>query len=125
MAKSGIDTDYDLHANLTPAAQQVHTCDTCGMTPVVYQWSDCNGEGMCVQCGTPYQLINGSDARMAEKAYPYRNLTEKWQAIAKEYWNDTHRFVAHGMVFMSEPRGMAELVEWCRIKHPELLNQES
>lgn len=118
--KMGIRTDYDLAANAEVSAQN-NTCELCGASPVSYQWSDCPGEAMCTQCGCPYQLKWGTERQEKEGKYPYQNLSEKFLAVAREYWQEKKKFVCHGYVFGSNPVGLAEFVEWLKECHPEWL----
>lgn len=119
MAKCGILHDYDLAANCEPSAQQ-QTCVTCGAAPITYQWSDYSGEAMCTKCGTPYQLKWGSDEQRADGKYPYLLLREEFVHVLREYHTETGRFVCLGTMLGPKP-GYAEFVEWCRVKHPEVM----
>ena len=117
--KHGVLHDYDLMANAEPSAR-AQRCVTCGADPVCYQWSDYSGEAMCTACGTPYQLKWGSDAQVAEGKYPYLCLKEEIVPIVREYHAETGRFTCLGTMMGPGP-GMAEFVEWCKAKHPEVL----
>lgn len=119
MAKQGLIHDYDLHANLEPAAQK-QTCVVCGTSPMTFQWSDFSGEGMCTQCGCAYQLKWGSDKQKQVGNYPYCNIKDEWIPILKEYWNETKKFVTHGRM-MGGAQGVDEFYNWVKIKHPELM----
>ncbi len=121
MAKSGILHDYDLHANLETSAQD-RKCAICGASPMAFQWSDYSGEGMCCNCGCPYQLKWGSEKRVEEGKYPYLNLRKEWLEVAQEYFNETKKWTYLGTGF-SRP-GMQEFIEWVEKKHPEMLKEE-
>jgi hypothetical protein len=117
MIKQGILHDYDLMANAENSAKE-NTCVICGVNPVIYQWSDYSGEGMCTQCGFPYQLKWGSDEAKKEGKYPYNNIPDKYIPAIKEYWNETHQFVHLGCS-LSNNQGVKEFNEWLEKKHPE------
>ncbi|MFA5573071.1 MAG: hypothetical protein WDA42_08175 [Candidatus Bathyarchaeia archaeon] len=88
-----------------------NTCVICDTTPVIYQWSDYHGEAMCSRCGCPYQLKGGSKEQEAEGKYPYLNLREDFLPIAREYWEETKKFVCYGLMLGRAP-GRAEFNEW-------------
>lgn len=116
--KQGIAFDYDLMANAESAAR-AQTCGACGMSPVTYRWSDYSGEGMCVQCGTPYQLKWGGEEREKEGAYPYLNLREDALPLVREYYRETGRFTYLGTGF-NRP-GLREFNQWVERRHPEFV----
>ena len=121
MPKFGILHDYDLMANNEPSAKG-QTCLICDVYPVVYQWSDLNGEAMCRQCGTPYQLKNGSDSQIKEGNYPYLNLDPEWLPIIREYWLETQQFTHFGLTF--GPRlGVEKFTKWVDKNHPEMAKE--
>ena len=112
--KQGVFADYDSHANHEPAAQQGNECVTCGAKPACYIWSDYSGEGMCNQCGTPYQLKWGSDEQKAEGKYPYLNLRETWVPVVRRYYAETQAFTYLGTMFVGSPPGQAEFFAWVK-----------
>lgn len=114
--KEGILHDYDLRANDEPAAHD-QECVTCGARPVMYQWSDYSGEGMCSQCGTPYQLKWGSKEQEAEGKYPYLNLKPSWVPVVRRYFQETGRFTYLGTGF-NRP-GLREFGEWVDANNAE------
>lgn len=122
MPKSGILHDYDLMANRESSSQN-QICIVCGASPMTFQWGDYSGEAMCMQCGCPYQLKWGGKKKEVENKYPYLNLIENFIPIAKEYWNETHRFVCYGIMLGDRP-GVSELNDWIKEKHPEWLKEE-
>jgi len=121
MPKVGILHDYDLMANREQSAIKV-TCAICGASPMTFQWSDYSGEAMCTQCGCPYQLKWGSDEQRREDSYPYLNLQDEFLPIAKEYWDENHKFVCYGLMMGPRP-GMDELIEWAEKYHPEWIKK--
>ena len=121
-AKCSILHDYDLHANLEPSSQGV-TCAVCGTSPTRFQWSDYSGEGMCTACGCTYQLKWGSKEQQAEGKYPYMTMTDDFLPIAREYWEQTHKWVCYGTMLGGQ-LGMAELIAWCKEYHPECLTRK-
>ncbi len=122
MVRSGILHDYDLMANEEQSSQN-QTCVICGISPMIFQWSDYSGEAMCAQCGCPYQLKWGGRAKEQEGKYPYLNLQNEFILIAQEYWNKTHQFVCYGIMLGNNP-GMPELSKWVEEKHPEWINDK-
>jgi protein-arginine kinase activator protein McsA len=123
MAKAGLIHDYDLMANREQSAQGV-TCAICDTPNTSFQWSDYNGEGMCTVCGCTYQLINGSDKMKAEGKYPYMTLNDKYLPVLREFWQQTRTWVHYGSSFQRHD-GKAELNDWIKQKHPELLTEQS
>jgi len=122
MVKYGVLHDYDLHANKELSAQN-QTCVVCGDSPMRFQWSDYSGEAMCCKCGCPYQLKWGSDQQISENKYPYMKLRGDFLLVAKEYWEESGKFVCYGMMLGPKP-GMRQLVDWLRLRHPEFLPKE-
>lgn len=117
-AKLGILHDYDLMANVEPAARGVK-CACCDAEPMSFQWSDYHGEGMCVRCGCPYQLKAGSKEMEAEGSYPYLNLNEAYVEPVRAYYEETRRFTYLGSGF-STP-GLREFLEWVEVNRPHLM----
>ena len=117
MPKQGILHDYDLMANQEESSQG-KKCAICGAEDMTFQWSDYSGEAMCTQCGCLYQLKWGTEEMIKEGKYPYLYINDHFLSIAKEYWEDTHRFVCYGMMLGLRP-GMGSLIEWLKIHHPE------
>lgn len=61
-------------------------CLVCDDPTPAYSWTDYNGEGYCVKCGTPYQLKNGT---LEEgQTYPRCNISEKWIPRMREFWQE-------------------------------------
>ena len=121
MAKNGIFHDYDLHANLEGSAQN-QECVICGKNPMSFQWSDYSGEGMCQDCGCPYQLKWGSDKQKEEGNYPYLNLKKEYIPILKEYWNEHHNWTYLGRSLGYAP-GLEEFGIWVEKYYDENLNR--
>ncbi len=110
MAKLGILHDYDLMANAEQSAQE-HTCVVCLESPTRFQWSDYSGEGMCQRCGTPYQLKWGSSEQKTEGRYPYLSVKDEWVPVLRRYYEETGKWVCHGMMLNGHPtRG--EFGQW-------------
>jgi len=116
--KNGILHDYDLEANFVDSAKG-HKCLCCDAFPTRFQWSDYNGEGMCAQCGFPYQLKNGSEEMQREGKYPYVNLRDAWIPIVREYFSETGKFTHLGSG--ASCLGLNEFYEWVGERHPEML----
>lgn len=117
MPKRGILNDYDLMANMEDSAEN-QTCAICGASPMRFQWSDLSGEAMCTKCGCPYKLKWGTDEQKEEGNYPYLNLKEEFIPIAKEYWEETHKFVCYGWMLGQRP-GTKELLNWMKEHYPD------
>ena len=122
MVKEGLIHDYDLHANHETSAQN-QTCIICGTSPMGFQWSDYSGEAMCRQCGCVYQLKWGNDKQTKEGKYPYCNVKDEYIPILKEYWEQTKKWVCHGMM-MNGHKTKEEFNKWMKANHPELLPKE-
>jgi len=123
MPKAGILHDYDLRANKEASAAN-QTCAICGSSPMRFQWSDYSGEAMCTQCGCPYQLKWGSDEKQTKNKYPYLNLNDEFLPVAKEYWNETKKFVCYGVMIGPLP-GYSEMVEWVKEHYPQFVKTEA
>ena len=117
--KNGIKFDYDLDAN--KEIKKDNICIICN-NELSCRWADYSGEGVCLTCGTPYQLKWGSEEQRKEAKYPYCNLNKKYINIIREYWNDKKTFVFLGRSF-NEHTGIKELNEWLEINHPELIEK--
>ena len=121
MPKHGILHDYDLMANQETSATN-QTCAICEASPMTFQWSDYSGEAMCTKCGCPYQLKWGTEKEQAEDKYPYLNLNSEFISVAKEYWNETHKFVCYGLMIGPKP-GYKEMVTWIKKHHPQFIEK--
>lgn len=110
-AKHGILHDYDLWANREPSARE-QRCVTCDAYPMTFQWSDYSGEAMCTRCGTPYQLMWGSERQEAEGNYPYLNLKPDWLPVLKRYWHETERFTCLGRMMGGSLPGLKSFYDW-------------
>ncbi len=97
-------------------------CEICCDT-LFCRWTDYHGEGVCETCGTPYQLINGTEEQKKENNYPYLKLKKEWIPIVKEYWDKTQQFVFHG-TSMSETTGLIEFWKWVEDNHPEMMKED-
>jgi hypothetical protein len=117
MTKQGLLHDYDLMANAEDSSHNV-TCAICGKEGVTFQWSDYSGEAMCTQCGCPYQLKWGTNEQQKESKYPYLGLLPDFIPVAREYWNETHKWVCYGTMMGPRP-GEKEFFDWCKDHHPE------
>lgn len=122
MAKVGVIHDYDLWANKERSAQGV-TCAVCDTPNTRFQWSDYNGEAMCTTCGCPYQLMNGTDAQIAEGKYPYLSLLDTFVPVARKFWKEMRVWVHYGQSFSRED-GFDVLNPWIEKHHPELIRSD-
>lgn len=118
-AKPGVRFDYDLDALEHCKPEDV--CIICD-SPLRCRWTDLNGEGVCLDCGAPYQLKNGSDEQRAEGNYPYCNLKTEWIPIMRHFWQRTGCFVFLGSSF-SENTGRVYFAEWVRGHYPEMISE--
>lgn len=119
MPKFGIKFDYDLLAQQhVPSGAK---CQICG-EDLRCRWSDYHGEGVCMTCGAPYQLINGSEEQKAEGKYPYINFLPQFIPAFKEHWEATHQFVFGGYSF-KEDTGAKEFHEWLEKNYPNLVKE--
>ena len=120
MPKMGIRCDYDLLANQAPGAQTERPCVVCNDPRPTYQWSDLYGEGMCIRCGCPYQLIGGGEEREKEADYPYLNLKDEWVPILTEYWQETRQTALLGRL-LGARHERDDFFEWVSKQHPEMI----
>lgn len=114
MAKEGLVFDYDLKANEHVGK---NLCAVCGES-LQCRWTDLNGEGVCLTCGVPYQLVNGTDEQIAGGKYPYCNVNPEWLPIVKRHWEETHLFVFLGTSF-SEITNQSKFCSWAKKNYPE------
>jgi len=119
MPKQGAMFDYDSHAQ--KHVKDVDICIVCG-NKLQCRWTDYNGEGVCLTCGTPYQLINGTDEQIKNNNYPYCNLRNEWIPIVKEYFEETKKFTFLGTSF-SETTGSQAFAEWVKKNYPEMIKK--
>jgi len=120
MPKEGIVFDYDLRANehLKPGA----VCEICGAA-LWCRWTDRHGEGVCLTCGAPYQILQyGEDDKLMDLP-PKLNLKPECIPVVKAYWAETKRFVFYG-TSINETTGLREFADWVKAKHPEMLKPE-
>lgn len=116
MIKSGIKFDYDLEANRELKGNE--TCIIC-RNPLRCRWTDYSGEGVCLTCGTAYQLKWGSTEQKKEGKYPYCNIKESFIPILKQYWKEKRTFVFTG-TSLTETTGIDEFSKWMDENHPEM-----
>jgi len=120
MIKQGVKFDYDLMANEHVKEQDV--CKICG-EHLRCRWSDLHGEGVCMVCGAPYQLLHyDKNDKFIKDAKPILNIKNKWIPIIKEYWEKTKKFCFGGQSF-SEDTGKQEFNDWLEENHPELIKK--
>ena len=116
MAKAGLIHDYDLMANREESSRGV-TCAVCDTPETTFQWSDYSGEGMCTVCGCTYQLKWGTEKEREEAKYPYMTMRADFVPIARQFWNETNKWVHYGSSFSCNT-GHPELSAWMKIHHP-------
>ncbi len=95
-------------------------CLVCDSQPI-FAWTDQHGEGYCIRCGTPYQLINGI---LGEgETYPRVNIKLDAIPVLRRYWEETSRGNGLG-TWLAHPRSQGEdrvaFNEWCD-EHPDEL----
>ena len=67
------------------------------------KWSDYHGEGVCVFCGTPYQVYHYNDSGRIQGALPMFALRSDMYNPLVEYWNETSEYMGLGMYFGRHP----------------------
>ena len=83
-------------------------CDVCGDEKPTYSWSDFYGEGLCCQCGAPFQLKAPSGDN-PDQEYPYCKIDDKWLPVFRRYWQETQRYNGSaGMFFVETPPHIRE-----------------
>ena len=108
-------------------------CLVCDSENPGFTWSDQHGEGMCLVCGTPYQLLHyegeGENHRRVDKP-PSCNIKPEWIPALRACYADLKIMMWQGCFLgVDEHRypGMThakrQVNEWCHA-HPELLPQE-
>lgn len=121
---------YGHLANEVPEVQSF-TCLVCGVNPTRWTWGDVHGEAMCVQCGTPYQLLyyegkKGNRKRI--KGPPRINIKESWLPILKQYWEETRQFTGLGGIMIARDypecvKGQELFYAWVD-QHSDLIPRE-
>jgi hypothetical protein len=81
---------YGHEANNTQGAAARKTCVVCDDPSPHYTWTDYSGEGICMRCGTPYQLKWGSDKQVSDGMYPYLNVREEAVPMFRRYFAETN-----------------------------------
>ena len=101
------------------------TCEVCG-NDFLGQWTDYYGESTCINCGTPYQVLEPYGAEPGI-AYPHINIDVKLIPIFKEYWEETHSIHREGSLFgnYGQVPKQKEFRKWLKAKHPEVLEERS
>ena len=120
MVKQGVCHDYDLMANREEATHN-QVCVVCDADPMSFQWSDQNGQAMCMRCGTPYQIANGTDEQIEKGEYPYLSLLPEWIPVVKKYYQETKRFTYLGAKFGEKP-GWGEFIDWLKLQGITICN---
>lgn len=121
---------YGHLANAVPEAQSF-TCLVCGASPARWTWSDQHGEAMCIQCGTPYQLLHyegKKDSRKRIEGPPKIKVKKSWLPILKQYWEETRQFMGLGTIMIARDypecvRGQELFYDWLD-QHPGLIPEE-
>lgn len=84
----------------------VDTCVACGYALRV-TWTDYHGEGVCLTCGTPYQIIQyDTDDLPIRGALPLFALRSDMIPAMQEYWHTEERDMGLGTYLMYHPRVM-------------------
>lgn len=79
--------EYGLRANSAEGARAIRPCLVCDDSCPRYAWTDLNGEGYCLRCGTPYQLMNG---KLADgETYPRINVRADAVPMFRRYFVET------------------------------------
>lgn len=76
------------HLANTQSAVAIKPCEVCGDAAPRYSWTDLNGEGYCCQCGTPYQLANGT--LKPGESYPRINVKPEFIEALRAFWAERH-----------------------------------
>ena len=74
-------------------AKKEFICLVCSIKNPSFSWTDKHGEGVCMTCGTPYQLMSGGKV---EEDFPRINIDEHYVDVIKRYWNETNQFMGLG-----------------------------
>jgi len=91
-------------------------CLVCDDPAPRFSWTDLNGEGYCLQCGTSYQLANG---KLDEgESYPRCNVRPEWIPTLRRFWSETHGLNGCGTYMLprdypDQLAGRIALKEWC------------
>lgn len=78
---------YGLMANAEKSAIESPACLICDDPHPAYQWTDYSGEGVCLKCGTCYQLKWG-ELKEGE-TYPRINVRKEAIPMLRRYWQET------------------------------------
>ena len=113
MPKEGVYFDYDLRAN--EEIREPFECIVCN-TPLRCRWTDLHGEGVCLNCEAPYQLIQyDKDDNRIENPTPRCNIHDDYIPLLREYWEEKCRPMGLG-TYLSTPdsvyRRRVALDEW-------------
>ena len=79
------------------------SCCICGNDFAV-EWSDYHGEGVCIVCGTPYQLYHydANDKRIIG-TLPMFALRSDFYHVLAEYWDEVGRNMGLGTYLGRSP----------------------
>jgi hypothetical protein len=104
--------------------KNMFVCEVCGNT-FQGEWTDFYGEATCINCGTPYQLLEPYGAK-PNIIYPHIGVDVKLIPIFKEYWKETHNIHREGMFCGSygQVPKQEEFRNWLKAKHPEALKEK-
>ena len=111
MPKFGIYSDYDLRANDEIKAKV--RCIIC-QEELRCRWTDLHGEGVCLTCETPYQLIQYDENKNRVEAPPAINIKEQYIPILQEYWQKFKKPMGFGCYLGINPsqENFEAFVKW-------------
>lgn len=99
----------------------INQCEICG-NDFMFEWADYHGEGVCVHCGVPYQIIrHDEDGSRIEGAESVIKIKEEYKPYVKRYWEEKHLHMGLGMYFgrPKYPERRQAFADWLDEVFPE------
>jgi hypothetical protein len=79
--------------------QEIKPCLVCDDSEPRFSWTDKYGEGYCLKCGTPYQMVGG---KIPEgETYPCCKIKKESLTLFRAYYQETKK-----------PNGMGSFMIW-------------
>jgi hypothetical protein len=115
---------YGHLANQVECAQNF-ACVICETSPVTWTWGDVHGEAMCVNCGTPYQILQRDEEGKLLDLPPILNIKGEWISVLEQYYQETEAFTGLATIMIGRDypeciEGQRKFYAWLD-EHPEMV----
>lgn len=89
-------------------------------TTLFCEWTDRHGEGACLKCGAPYQLIQRDESQKVLDVDPSINVSDEYLPYLSRYWVETSRHMGLGDFLgpPKNPKGRNAFFDWLENENP-------